>query len=127
MARFCKHILILTSFIFLLTSCQEGGEAGDLFGQWRLKDSDSKYICFSGSITVIREIHVGEIYGKFKHIGDSLFIEYVSVEGIPSDTAVVENNFGFKPFDNTRLKIDKLDSQDLVLSKDGQTWSFYKY
>lgn len=127
MARFYKHLFLLTSSLFLLSSCQEGGEAGDLFGQWRMKGSDSKYICFSGSISVIREIHIGEIYGQFQHVGDSLFIEFVSVEGIPSDTAIVENDFGFKPFNNTHLKIDRLDSDDLVLSKDGKTWSFYKY
>ena len=127
MARFCKYIILLFALICPICSCQEGREAGDLLGQWRLKGSDTQYVSFSGSVALFRMTDDTEIYGKFKHIGDSLFIEYVSVEGIPSDTAVVENNFGFKPFDNTRLKIDKLDSQDLVLSKDGKTWSFYKY
>ena len=41
MARFYKKSLLLLSLITfhlsLLTSCQEGREAGDLFGQWRLE------------------------------------------------------------------------------------------
>ena len=32
-----------------------------------------------------------------------------------------------RPFTNIRLKIEKLNDDDLVLSKDGRTWSFYKY
>jgi hypothetical protein len=32
-----------------------------------------------------------------------------------------------RPFTNIRLKIEKLNSDDLVLSKDGRTWNFYKY
>lgn len=131
MVRFCKYIILLTSYIFLLSSCQEGGEAGDLFGQWRMSNTDSKYISFSGSLTLFRDTNIGTekgmIYGKFQHVGDSLFIECISIKERASDTAVIEESFGFKPFDNIRLKIDKLDSDDLILSQDGQTWSFYKY
>ena len=122
MTRFCKYIILLTSYIFLLSSCQEGGEAGDLFGQWRMSGTDSKYISFSGSVTLLRNPQKSEVYGKFQHIGDSL-----SIDGIPSDTDIVEKDFGFKPFNDIRLKIDKLSSDDLVLSKDGHIWSFYKY
>lgn len=127
MTRFCKYIILLTSYIFLLSSCQEGGEAGDLFGQWRMSGTDSKYISFSGSVTLLRNPQKSEVYGKFQHIGDSLYIECISIDGIPSDTDIVEKDFGFKPFNDIRLKIDKLSSDDLVLSKDGHIWSFYKY
>ena len=127
MARFYKILFLLTSFIFLLSSCQEGGEAGDLFGQWRMKGSDTKYICFSGSVTLLRSIDEGEVFGNFQHEGDSLFIQCVSVNVSSTDTAFIESSFGFKPFDNIRLKINTLNDDDLVLSKDGKTWNFYKY
>lgn len=127
MARFYKQLFFLTSFIFLLSSCQEGGEAGDLFGQWRMKGTDTKYICFSGSVTLLRSIDEGEVFGNFQHEGDSLFIQCVSVNALPTDTAFIENGFDFKPFDNIRLKINTLNDNDLVLSKDGKTWNFYKY
>ena len=127
MARFYKHLFLLTSSIFLLSSCQEGREAGDLFGQWRLKGSESKYISFSGAVTLLRSIDEGEVFGNFQHINDSLFIQCVSVNASPTDTAFIENGFGFKPFENIRLKINTLNDDDLVLSKDGKTWSFYKY
>ena len=67
------------------------------------------------------------MFGQFQHVNDSLFIECVSIKAVPSDTDIVENTFGFKPFENIRLKIDLLDDDNLVLSQDGKTWSFYKY
>ena len=127
MARFFRNILLLTSYIFLLSSCQEGREAGDLLGQWRLTDSETKYISFSGSITWIKNLNDNEVYGNFQHQGDSLFMQCFSKQGIAADTMLVEQTFGFGPFTDIRLKIDKLDDDNLVLSKDNQRWSFYKY
>ena len=126
MARFFKYIFLLTSSIFLL-SCQEGGDAGDLLGQWRLSGSDTQYISFSGSIVWIKNLGENELYGNFQHTGDSLFIQCYSINGIPQDTALVENTFGFRPFNNIRLKIETLSSDRLLLRKDNQTWSFDKY
>ena len=127
MARYFKYIILLTSSIFLLISCQEGGDAGDLWGQWRMDGSDSKYISFSGSITMVKDVGVTEVYGNFQHQGDSLMMQYYSKKGELTDTMVVEQSFGFKPINNVRVKIATLDSDHLVLTKDGQTWSFYKY
>ena len=127
MAKFCKYLFLLTSSIILLSSCQEGGEAGDLFGQWRLKGSDTQYVSFSGSVALFRMTDDTEIYANFQHNGDSLFIQCISINASAADTAIIENSFGFKPFNDIRLKINALNDDDLVLSKDGQTWSFYKY
>jgi hypothetical protein len=43
------------------------------------------------------------------------------------DTIVVERTFGFSPFNNIRLKIESINTDHLVLSKDGRIWSFEKY
>ena len=126
MARFFKYIFLLTFSIFLL-SCQEGGDAGDLLGQWRLSGSDTKYINFSGSIVWVKNLGENELYGNFQHVGDSLFIQCYSIKGIPEDTTLVENSFGFRPFNNIRLKIEALSSDRLQLRKNNQTWSFEKY
>ena len=126
MARFFKYIFLLTSSIFLL-SCQEGGDAGDLWGQWRLTGSDTQYISFSGSIVWIKNLGENELYGNFQHTGDSLFIQCYSINGIPQDTSLVENTFGFRPFNNIRLKIEELSSDRLQLSRDNHTWRFDKY
>lgn len=125
MARFFK----LFSFIyfFLLVSCQEGGDAGDLWGLWRMTGFEDKYLSFSGSVSLFRFVGKGDVYGNFQRIGDSLFIQCYSVEGILSDTTMVEETFGFKPFNNIRVKIETLNDDDLVLSKDSLIWSFYKY
>ena len=125
MARFFKSLFLLSCI--LLTACQEGREAGELFGQWRMAGSDLNYISFSGSITWIRNLKEGEVYGNFQHTGDSLFIQCYSIEGEPKDTAIVEKTFGFKPFRNIRIKIESLTSDQLIVSQKGQTWSFDKY
>ena len=50
-----------------------------------------------------------------------------SIKGLLGDTLAVEQSFGFKPMDNIRVRIVTLDNDKLVLDKNGQTWSFYKY
>lgn len=122
-----SYILLLTSSIFLLTSCQEGGEAGDLFGMWHMSDSDTGYLSFSGSVSLFQTSVEKRVYGNFQHQGDSLFIQCYSAKELKSDTIMVEETFGFKPFNNIRVKIEALNEDILVLSKDGQKWNFYKY
>ena len=125
MARFYKLISLFS--IILLISCEEGREAGNLYGQWRMSCSDTKYISFSGSITSIKDLVEGEVFGNFQHVGDSLFIQCYSKDNLLSDTIMIESSYGFKPFNNIRLKIESIDNDNLVLSKGGKIWSFYKY
>ena len=134
--RFHRYSILLLSLFtihFSLLSCQEGREAGDLFGQWRLRGSDTNYISFSGSVCLIKNINKGEVFGNFQHVGDSLFIQCVTTKKASEqaeakkDTIMVENDFGFKPFTNIRLKITTLNDDDLELSQGSQTWRFYKY
>ena len=131
MARFFKSLFTITFSLFTITftlmSCQEGREAGDLLGQWRMVGSDTKYISFSGSITWIRCLPDDEVFGNFQHIGDSLFIQCYSIEGNVADTILVEDTYAFKPFNNIRVKIESLTSDKLIISKNSQTWSFVKY
>lgn len=122
MAKLYK--LLAISCWLLAASCQEGRDAGDLWGQWRT--DGQRYLSFSGSIAWFKA-NGAEIFGNFQHQGDSLFIQCSSIEGSPIDTLTVERDFDMRPFTNIRLKIEKLNNDDLVLSKDGRTWSFYKY
>ena len=127
MAKFYKYIILLASSIFILTSCQEGGEAGDLFGMWHMSDSNTGYLSFSGSVSLFQTSVEKRVYGNFQHQGDSLFIQCYSAKELKSDTIMVEESFGFKPFNNIRVKIESLNGDVMVLSKGGQKWSFYKY
>ncbi len=131
MARFFKSLFTITFSLFTITftlmSCQEGREAGDLLGQWRMVGSDTKYISFSGSITWIRCLPDDEVFGNFQHIGDSLFIQCYSIEGNVADTILVEDTYAFKPFNDIRVKIESLTSDKLIISKNSQIWSFDKY
>ena len=125
MARFYKLISLFA--IILLISCEEGRDAGNLHGQWRMSGSDTKYISFSGSITSIKDLVEGEVFGNFQHVGDSLFIQCYSKDKLLSDTIMIESSYGFKPFNNIRLKIESIDNENLVISKEGKIWSFFKY
>ena len=130
MARFFKYVLFLLftiHFSLLFSSCQEGREAGDLLGQWRMDHTDSKYISFSGSIVWIKDLNMGGVNGNFQHTGDSLFIQCHSIYEETTDTILVEESFGLKPFNNIRVKIAALDNDQLVITKGSQTWSFHKY
>ena len=131
MARFFKSLFTITFSLFTITftlmSCQEGREAGDLLGQWRMVGSDTKYVSFSGSIAWIRCLPNDEVFGNFQHIGDSLFIQCYSIEGNVADTILVEDTYAFKPFNDIRVKIESLTSDKLIISKNSQTWSFDKY
>ena len=127
-----KKVLPLYLFTFLLLSCQEGRDAGDLFGQWQM--TDSKYVSFSNSIVVFRSVNSnvrdGEVYGTFEHVGDSLFIHCYSITDVtvtPEDIDLIENVFGLKPFGNIRFRIDALDDDQLLLSKDNQHWKLIKW
>lgn len=130
MARFSKWSVIgtLSALIIpLFASCQEGGDAGDLLGQWRLTDKEGMYVSFSGSIAQFRKTNGQAVFAKFQHVGDSLFMQCSSINCIHTDTTMIEDDFGMKPFTNIRLHIDALDSDHLLLSKDGLHFSFEKY
>lgn len=125
MARFSRYVVILLMLLFV--SCQEGGEAGDLFGQWQQQGNSNRYVSFSGSVVWLKSTTDGNIFGNFQHRGDSLFIQFYSAEGLTTDTTLVEDIFGFRPLNDIRLKIDRLDGDMLVLSQEGRGWSFRKY
>ena len=127
MARFSKYLILLVSSLFLLASCQEGREAGDLLGQWQMSGNDNLYLAFSGSVAVCRNGGGANVYGNFQHTGDSLFIQCYSIYQEKADTILVEDHFGFKPFNNIRLKIEQQDGDHITLSKSGQTWTFRKW
>ena len=127
MAKYFKYLFLLITALFLLSSCQEGSEAGDLFGQWRQTGSDTNYMSFSGSVALFRTSVEGRVYGNFQHKGDSLFIQCYSKKGLHSDTVIVEESFGFKPFNNIRVKIEALDNDHLILKNDQHSWTFNKY
>ncbi len=129
MAKYYK--LLVISLCLLLTACQEGGEAGDLWGQWKMVGTAPKYIAFSGSVAAFRTTYnnklTHEIFGNFQNTGDSVFIQCYSIKGDPADTTTIENDYGLKPFTNIRLKIEALDCGRLILSKGNKKWNFEKY
>ena len=127
MAKYFKTLILLGGLF--LASCQEGGDAGDFLGQWHLSDSDKNFLSFAGSVALFRNTQStdNQVYGNFQHRGDSLFIQCYSAKKKANDTTVVENYFGFKPFNDIRLKIVTLDKKQLILCNSDRTWVFEKY
>ena len=125
MAKFYK--LLAIGCWLLAASCQEGRDAGDLLGQWKLMDKEDMYVSFSGTITQFRKNNGQAVFAKFQHVGDSLFIQCSSIYQEKSDTTIIEEEYGMKPFDNIRLRIDVLDGDHLTFCKDGQHWVLQKY
>ena len=97
---------------------------------WKLMDKEDIYVSFSGTITQFRKNNGQAVFAKFQHVGDSLFIHCYSitdVTGTPEDIDLIENVFGLKPFGNIRFRIDALDDDQLLLSKDNQHWKLIKW
>lgn len=158
MARYFKKAAVwmlcaafFTLHSLLLTSCQEGGEAGDLLGMWRVKYHvyggygsynsgyydyttlfDERYISFSGSIVQFHTVTPdnvmnSQIFGKFQHVGDSLFIQCYSINDSQHDIDVVENLFGFYPFNNIRVKIKFVGDNAIQLTDNSHEWILEKW
>ena len=122
MAKYFRFTVLVFALTSLLASCQEGHEAGDLLGMWRMDGSDTNYINFSGRVVEMRVVGSGSVWGHFSRGGDSLYIQCYSINGSVSDTTLVEQTYGFTPFSDIRLRVDRLDDECLVLSKDGKVW-----
>lgn len=130
MARYFKLLTTacwLAGALALVTACQEGRDAGDLLGQWRLTDKEGMYVSFSGSIAQFRKDNGTFVFAKFQHTGDSLFLQCSSIHQQQSDTILIENEYGMSPFTDIRLRVDALDDDHLTLSKDGRRWLLEKY
>ena len=147
----CAAFFTLHSFLF--TSCQEGGDAGDLLGMWHVKRLssthggygsynsgyydyttlfDERYISFSGSIVQFHTVTPdnvmnSQIFGKFQHVGDSLFIQCYSINDSQHDIDVVENVFGFYPFNNIRVKIKFVGDNAIQLTDNSHEWILEKW
>jgi hypothetical protein len=160
MARYFKKAAVwmlcaafFTLHSLLLTSCQEGGDAGDLLGMWRVKRLssthggygsynsgyydyttlfDERYISFSGSIVQFHTVTPdnvmnSQIFGKFQHVGDSLFIQCYSINDSQHDIDVVENLFGFYPFSNIRVKLKFIGDNAIQLTDNNHEWILEKW
>ncbi len=130
MARYFRkltHILLSLTLSLALFSCQEGHDAGDLLGQWKREGTDNQYIAFSGDIVLMRAVGQREVFGSFQHVGDSIFIQCCSIDDEAADKTIVEEAFGFKPFDNIRLRIATLNGDALVLTSKEKVWNFKAY
>lgn len=127
MARFFRNTFFAIITMVALVSCEEGREAGDLYGQWRLVGGDNIYVSFSGSLVIMRKTNYSEVYGNFQHVGDSLFMQYYPNNEEPLDTLTLEEELHFKPMNNVRTRITELSGKRLTLTRGSDTWCFEKY
>jgi len=127
MAGFFRNMALAVASALMMVACQEGAEAGDLLGQWRMQGSTAMYVKFSGHLACFSKLDSGNVWGHFQTCGDSIFIQCYSIDALPEDTLLVEETFGMEPFEDIRLRIDNLDDDCLAVSRNGRRWVFEKY
>lgn len=127
MARFFRNTFYAIITMVALTACEEGSDAGELYGQWRLVGGENVYVSFSGSLVIMRKTSVAEVYGNFQHVGDSLFMQYYTYKEEPLDTLTIEEELHFRPMNNVRTRITELSGKHLTLTRGGEIWNFEKY
>jgi len=144
MERYYKYFLSITVCLFGLsvTSCQNGADIGDLYGQWRLDEAidadgvsflkDGMYLSFQDKVACVKQVNYTshgyqDVFASFLQEGDSLFFHFSSNNHAADDTAMVCRTFRFEPFTNARVHVVKSDAKHLILDKQGICWKFSKY
>jgi len=145
MARFSKHFILFLSvyfFAYLMFSCQNGEDIGELYGQWKLDEAtdingesfvkDGMYLSFQSRVACVKQVnHIThgyqDVFAAFRQEGDSLLFHFSSSSHSVDDTVMVCRTFRFEPFINTRLHIVKSSDRNLILEDHGTCWYFSKY
>ncbi len=139
MAKFYKYFCFV--LLFLLTACQNEGDIGSLYGQWKLTNShvngenklfDNIYFSFQGKVVWVKSVNAdnhtyNDVFGNFQHVGDSLLINFVQKSELTTTASLIEERCGFADADNVRVLIRNLDSSELILLDGDNYWNFEKY
>lgn len=138
---FCVLALCLTMG---WSACQENGDIGDLYGQWKLisrsegseheplAEGYGYYLSFQGKVVWAKvsydEAHsYTDVFGNFQHEGNQLRMQFYQVVSGNSPEAIVSGRFGFEHPEDIRLEICTLDGDRLILSDGQRQWSFEHY
>lgn len=141
-----RHLFTLcfgVGLLLSLSSCQNDGDIGDLYGQWQLTDITTAdtlvsprdlYIAFQSQvffayITGTDAHYSGKLKGTWQQQNDSLYLSFYSTEEqIETDTWYIQHHFCFdgNPKD-LRFGL-RLSSSSMVLTNGKQSqWKFRKY
>ena len=123
-----KKTIFLLLCLATLASCQKEDHNGDLGGFWQLQQ-----IGLADDNTVIntREesrfwavqlelIQIGNGKGRFQHVGDSLYIQMITMPANASDYGL------FNPMDE-RFGVVHLDRNGMILRSKDATLTFKKF
>lgn len=140
-----KIIAFLIVSFTLMTSCQENGHIGNIYGQWQItsiqkgteiKHPDQVFLAFQNDCIFARIIGTDyhftyQIKGGFKHKGDHLYISFFidnEVDGSDVLHQYLSESFGFPlPHNDISFEIRQLDASKLILSNGTDIWQLRSY
>ena len=141
MVRFSKYSFILLFILFFFPSCQNEGDIGDLYGQWRLSQSSVDdlvkqhvqiYFSFQGKVVWAKRVDIqenayGDVFGSFVHQGDSLILSFSQQNEYTTPESLIRNECRFVDPENIRLKVVTLNESGLKVMSGDNYWQFEKY
>lgn len=145
MKNIINFIAFLLATFTLMTSCQENGNIGDLYGQWQItsiqKGSEIQhpnqvYLAFQNDCIFARIIETDyhftyQIKGGFKHEGDNLNVSFFideEADGANIMHQYLSELFGFPlPHNDIHFEIRQLDAAKLILSNGTDIWQLRSY
>lgn len=127
-----KSIIILLLGAILTSSCQKKDDNGNLGGFWKLlsieesdgtvKDTKEENIFWAIQLDLL-QVRANEslrAYGRFQHIGDSLFVQMI-------DTPKILSEYGLKDPTDARFGVEHLDRKKMVLQSKYSRLTFRKF
>ena len=123
-----KRILYALLATVLVASCQKADDNGDLGGNWKLlqiEDFAKDTIVYTKELQrfwaiQLDLIQIGNGKGRFQHVGDSLFVQMITVPGEPE-------RFGlYNPADE-RFEVIELNRKRMLLRSKYAILKFRKF
>jgi hypothetical protein len=122
-----KAIFTIIAAVALLCSCQKEDKNGDLGGFWKIMETttadgyttDRKEMSYFWRIQ-LKLLKIGNIYARFQHKGDSLFIQLIDHNGSRLKEYGIyksEEHYG----------VEHLDRNGMILKSDSVRIKFRKF
>ena len=123
-----KKIVFIIMATLLFSSCQKEDENGDLGGWWKMLEIEK---VATGVVEDTRNddrfwaiqldlMTIGGSYGRFQHVGDSLFVQMIHIPSTPK-------KYGLYNPKNERFGVRHLDRNGMILQSDSVVLKFRKF
>ncbi|MBQ2786534.1 MAG: lipocalin-like domain-containing protein [Bacteroidaceae bacterium] len=122
--------IFILSLLFVAVSCQKKDDNGNLGGFWKLLliepvngdaiDTKEKQCFWKFQLNLMQVGGMYGTYGRFEHVGDSLFISLIDYDKQPLRQYGLYTN-------SERFGVEHLDRNGMVLQSDSARLTFRKF